>query len=541
MTASRLPTHRTRLKGTAPRLRLWFAGAVALAGALGGCARFAYEPGPAPDQAVIDEVMARALPTTDAAPAAAPLVLASAGVPDLADADSLLPVALSNDIELTARLAALDAALAQPGALARWLNPGVSLAVEHHSVRDDVATSNWSVGPEFSVTLRTPADMAARRALAEAQIAAAEAGVRERFWEVTAAVYRAHARYLTAQTIVALTERELALLDEAVSLARTRVDVGLSTPLELSLLSLTRNQTRVQALARAQDVSLAQRALEQSLALGPGGLPAPTERDLPQGIVATDPTSGVQTTGSANLALYPTAERGAAAAMMAPSLEPLIDAALTLRADVMLALARFDEADAGVRQAVAAQYPQLTLNPAYFFDQGDHVWSLVSGLALPLSMNHGPRIEAAVARRSQRLAEFNAVQADVLQELASGRRALELAIEQRAALTAVVADVEGERAVLAGQLAAGVVDPLTLKRAEQQILQIQYNLLTADLNIRLAAIDLAQSAHLLWWPDARVRAVGDTFTTAVNQWLADRRSARGLGQPDPSVSRVSGD
>lgn len=471
-----------------------------------GCARFAYESGPLPNQAIVDEVLARDLASRTVPSSAAPLPLAVQGAPDLSSPDSLLPMALANDVELRARLAALDAALAAPGALARWMNPSVSLSLERHSVRDEVATSDWSVGPEFSVTLRTPADMAARRALADAGIAAAEARVRERFWEVVAAVYRAHARYLTAEAIIEVTRRELSLLDEAVSLAESRVEVGLSTPLELSLLFLTRNQARIDALAREQGVNLARRALEQSMMLGPDALTEDTDA-LPPLVLSNETL---------------------------PALEPLLDAALTLRADILLALARFDEADAGVRQAVAAQYPQITLNPAYFFDQGDHVWSLLSGLALPLSINHGPRIEAAKVYREQRLAEFNAVQSEVLQELVSRRRALELALAQYDALAQVADDIVSERGTLQVQLDAGVVDPLTLKRAERQILQVQYSLLAAGLDVRLAAIDLAESAHRFWWDEGREKDIGDAFTAAVNDWLAERRAARGFPQGAPS-------
>jgi hypothetical protein len=251
-------------------------------------------------------------------------------------------------------------------------------------------------------------------------------------------------RLLAAQAGVAITARELALLDASVALAEERVALGLSAPLELSLLSLNRNQVRVESLARTQAVTLAERALEQALALPADGLAAARSDALferPHFVAAGPPSQGnrvdqpgdarhANDAGNVRLAgvagLDADADMGMSSANDAfseqeiptvlgtfsaaaepapvPEMAPLLDAGLTLRADVLVALARYAEADAGVRQAVAAQYPQITLNPSYFFDQGDHVWSLMTGLTLPLAATHWSRIEAASKLRVQRRA-----------------------------------------------------------------------------------------------------------------------------------------
>lgn len=495
-----------------------------LAALLSGCARFAYEPGPAPDSTVIAEVLARDIDTRPAPQGSAFAALAAVDAPPMSSA-ALLGLAIANDIEIDARLAALDAALAAPGALARWLNPGVGFTFERHSLRDDVATSDYGIGPEFSVTLRNPLDYAARRAQADARVSAAEALLRERYWELFGMVSRARVRLLAAQAGMALTARELSLLDASVALAEERVALGLSAPLELSLLSLNRNQVRVESLARTQAVTLAERALEQALALPAGALVAA----VPDAPSAQREPVAPPTLGTLSAALEPAP---------VPAMAPLLDAGLTLRADMLVALARYAEADAGVRQAVAAQYPQITLNPGYFFDQGDHVWSLMTGLALPLAANHGPRIEAASKLRTQRRAEFDALQTDVLQQIATARAALAAALTRREALASVVLAMQADRVALETQQTAGVVDPLTLRRAEQQMLRVRYDQIEADLAVLLGAIDLAEAAHLMWWKEASADGdpsdVAKAFDATVNAWLAGRRAAA----PDqPGISK----
>jgi outer membrane protein, heavy metal efflux system len=90
--------------------------------------------------------------------------------------------------------------------------------------------------------------------------------------------------------------------------------------------------------------------------------------------------------------------------------------ALRNRLDVHESLYAFGAADAEVKLAVAAQYPELSLSPSYFWDQGDSVWSLAAGLIFPPGLRGTAAIKEAEARRELAAQRFIALQLRVIGE-----------------------------------------------------------------------------------------------------------------------------
>jgi outer membrane protein TolC len=88
--------------------------------------------------------------------------------------------------------------------------------------------------------------------------------------------------------------------------------------------------------------------------------------------------------------------------------------ALRNRLDVHRKLLEFAAADAGVKVAVAAQNPDITLGPGYTWDQGDNIWSLAVGLSLPQAARARASIREAQARRELAAEQFEATQAEVI-------------------------------------------------------------------------------------------------------------------------------
>jgi len=89
--------------------------------------------------------------------------------------------------------------------------------------------------------------------------------------------------------------------------------------------------------------------------------------------------------------------------------------------------------------------------------------------------------------------------------------------------------MQADRAALETQQTAGVIDPLTIRRADQQMLRVRYDQIEAELAVSLRAIDLAEAAHLVWWGGETAgsgpEAVASAFDATVNAWLAKRRDA----------------
>ncbi len=88
--------------------------------------------------------------------------------------------------------------------------------------------------------------------------------------------------------------------------------------------------------------------------------------------------------------------------------------ALRNRLDVHRKLLEFAAADAGVKVAVAAQNPDITLGPGYTWDQGDNIWSLAVGISLPPAARARASIREAQARRELAAEQFEATQAEVI-------------------------------------------------------------------------------------------------------------------------------
>jgi outer membrane protein TolC len=101
-----------------------------------------------------------------------------------------------------------------------------------------------------------------------------------------------------------------------------------------------------------------------------------------------------------------------------PDALPLLQvqkAGLLHRADIRRTLLEYEAADARLRLALANQYPNVTLSPAWTFQEGFPAYTLGSILeSLPVfHRNQGPIAEQEAARR-QVAAQFKALQARIL-------------------------------------------------------------------------------------------------------------------------------
>jgi CRISPR system Cascade subunit CasA len=100
--------------------------------------------------------------------------------------------------------------------------------------------------------------------------------------------------------------------------------------------------------------------------------------------------------------------------------------ALLSRADLRLAIGEYAQAETKLQQAVARQYPQLTLSPGYYWDHGIAKFPFDVGFTLPMNRNRG---EIAEARAGRDLAGLHmlAVQADIYGDIAAAERAEQIA------------------------------------------------------------------------------------------------------------------
>jgi cobalt-zinc-cadmium efflux system outer membrane protein len=88
--------------------------------------------------------------------------------------------------------------------------------------------------------------------------------------------------------------------------------------------------------------------------------------------------------------------------------------ALLNRSDILSALSTYEAAQSELQLEIAKQYPDIHLGPGYEFDQGENKWAFGFAISLPvLNRNEGPIAEAE-ARRKEKSAQFDALQARII-------------------------------------------------------------------------------------------------------------------------------
>jgi len=361
-----------------------------------------------------------------------------------------------------AELAAREAERAVAG---QRPNPRVSVGVSYNSDQDPGDDNHYGIGPGFDY-LWSPVDRRRIRVgQADARIVAARSALLEAAWAARDRACRAATALAAARDADRAREAQVALLDEAVALAETRARAGLADAFEWQSLRLEANGARLDRLDRLARVTISGAELAAALALAPAAL---GDEHL---AARTDPGAW-------------------------PSAPAIQTHALSHHPRMLTALAAYDEAERDLELAIAAQYPDIELSPGYFFDQGDHLWSLVGGIVVPLFATQKAAIAAAAARRDAARAAVEQVQGELVAGVEQAYAAWQAQRTLRAALAQTAAAVEDSIEAIARQQADGLGDGLMLKRAELQRAQVALRAVEVEAGYRRALLALERAAAL---------------------------------------------
>ena len=161
-------------------------------------------------------------------------------------------------------------------------------------------------------------------------------------------------------------------------------------------------------------------------------------------------------------------------------------AALTNRADLLVALARYAASQSALQLEIARQVPDLQIGPGYKWDQGANKWSLGISLTLPLFNQNQGQIAQAGAQRELAAARFVALQArDIAQTeraLAGYRAALAALHAAQSLATAQQSHAQSTQR----QFASGYIDRSALEQAQLQVLDAENTRLTASMQAQQA-------------------------------------------------------
>ncbi|ESQ89402.1 hypothetical protein ABAC460_12895 [Asticcacaulis sp. AC460] len=307
---------------------------------------------------------------------AAPMDLKTAGGPSVhagdlpadADAQTLLQLALQRDPAVAAARATLAAAEANRKA-ARNLPPlSLMLTVEYS--KDADPQKPWLYGGAVGIPLDTGARRAARVTGADLTVIRARYALAEAVWGVRQRLYQAL--------------NDLSLSAQEIALNQTLLDQRIAY--QALIQKRVRHGEEAQGVAAqaALDVSGARQALAEAKARHIAAVAA-VAHALDADVAAVEA-----------MTIRPAAELDV---LDEAQLRAMIDKAVYHRADVLLAVVDYDVAENDLRTAIAAQYPDISLQPGYNWERGQVKIPFSLSLTLPPLDGNRAAIDAAQSTR----------------------------------------------------------------------------------------------------------------------------------------------
>jgi outer membrane protein TolC len=177
------------------------------------------------------------------------------------------------------------------------------------------------------------------------------------------------------------------------------------------------------------------------------------------------------------------------------ALDAVQQQAMMNRADLLGALAQYAASQSALQLAIAGQYPDLHLGPGYEYDQGDNKWSLGLSISLPPDGNRGA-IATASAQREQAAAEFNALQAGVLEQIELAAAGYRAALQKQADVDAMLGELTTQESQAQGLLDAGEISGSDLAALRLQLSESALLGLDARVQAQQALARLEDAAQI---------------------------------------------
>jgi outer membrane protein, heavy metal efflux system len=345
------------------------------------------------------------------------------------DALSLLAAALTTNPDIARARATV--ASAEADAKAAQNAPGPTLTLTSEYAFNAPESSPWLFGIASDITVDAGVRRGTRIAIADLNARIALFDFMDAAWSVRQKIRRALAGRLLAQQEIALAGELVALRQRLLLGMQHRVSAGAASHAELQRVraDLATDQQRLADADARAVAALAQLASAIGISrdhLDPQALSWP-DINGPERLPDPLPAS-------------------------------CQDQALLARPDIARASAAYDQAEAALRSAIAAQYPALHVGPGYTWERGLKKLPFALALSLPpLDLNRAA-IDAAAARRTEagRTLEATVFAASSAVELAQdGYRAAWVQLDNARQQTAIAERLAGQANA---SIAAGAID-----------------------------------------------------------------------------------
>jgi outer membrane protein TolC len=423
-------------------------------GVLIGCAT--YEAAPLDPKRTADQFRARRLEDRQLREQLV-RILPQAGAswpPQSWDRGELLAVALLQNPGLAVARAQVEAALAREITAAQPINPDLTLQSEYAAHQE---MHPWLYGLSLAWLLRSPERRNLEVGIARSDTANMRGRLMDQTWTIRHALNTALSDWEGARRRLTLLDRLAVAQDRLLTLEKDRVRAGEDSPSETVTAEQARIDVEQQQAQLKATVNVAQAAAAKALGLPPDALDE---------MVFAWPEWGTPP---------PVSEQERSTAR---------EQALLSRADLGVAIGEYTIAEAHLKLAVARQYPQLTLNPGYYWDHGIAKFPLDVGLTLPVNGNKGEIAEARTARDVAGK-HLLALQADIYVAISAAERAEDLA--RAGAETAGRRLETARRQLQQSDLGVRLGETDVLERVGAEILSIRAELEVVEMQERLQA------------------------------------------------------
>jgi len=383
-----------------------------------------------------------------------------------------LDIALKRAPTVLQARAAYDSAVA--AARTARVRPAMTLTLTAEYSRQADPNKPWLYGGALDAPLDRGRD--ARIDSADLAILKARYDLVEAVWTTRTALRRALFEQAVAEEELAIADRQITVRQQRLAVFERRVALGedarpvtLTAATELSM-SRQRRTIAAAALVQARAAIAAQLGVTVEAL---GGLRIETPSAVPP---STNAVSGLRR-----------------------------DAAVG-RADVLKTVVDYDIAEQGLRAAVAAQYPQITLSPGYTWERGITKLPFNLGLILPPNDLNRAAINEAEVKRTEAGAALEAAQAKVFVEVDAAAAALAGADRQAARIEAEDRPLAARaRALTDRAVALGENDRTDALAAEASALDVDLSAIDVRRQQATALADLEAATRVLADPVERDR------------------------------------
>lgn len=425
---------------------------------LSGCASFT--PRPLSPQVSANTFEARSLsdPGLENYLAAHLPHAAQAESPRIWDLNKLTLVALYNHPDLVVARAQQDVAKAGVQVSRQRPNPSLTLTPGYNA-NTLAGMSPWILGSMLNFPIETAGRRGYREAQASDQLDEARFHVAEVAWQVRSHVRSRMLDYDTALHETSILKQTLALRTQQLQAMQRRRAAGEAGQPAVDAAQAVLADTRLQLNTAQGRIATTRAALAAAL-----GVP----------VAALD---GIEFSFAAF------SQPLSAAQIPAPAVRR---AALTNRADLLAALARYAASQSALQLEIARQYPDLQIGPGYKWDQGANKWSLGISLTLPLFNHNQGQIAQARAQRKLAAARFTALQAQTIARTEHALADYRASLATLDAAQSLVATQQLRAQSAQRQFSSGYIDQFALDQARVQALAADNTRLTASIQTQRA-------------------------------------------------------